>query len=130
MDIEQLKEKILSVKDVSKDMKVVYEVLDELGIKYQKTTCKRCRNDLRNIALEELGLLGSAAEASDFNIQDIEIDWSYTYEYIFPHPIWWHGHKICQETPREVIEEFVHYIPQGYYRKVKVETPQDRRTRL
>lgn len=125
MDKQELIDEYLKITDVNKDIGIIYGLMDKLGLKYKKTTCKRCRNDYKNLIAEELGLLGSAAEASDFNIQDIEIDWSYTYEYIFPHPIWWHGHKICQETPREVIEEFVHYIPQGYYRKVKVETPQD-----
>lgn len=122
---EEQRKRIAHLTNANKQIKEIYALLDELGIKYQKTQCSKCRKDLMNILREEAGLIGDASAESDFNAKDIEIDWSYTYEYIFPHPIWWHGHKICQETPREVIEEFVHYIPQGYYRKVKAETPQE-----
>ena len=108
---EQLKEKILSVKDANKDIKIVYEVLDELGIKYKRTKCQRCRNDLRNIALEELGLIDDAAEMSDFNGE-------YEYEYLLARPQSWNGHLMDQDTPAEVIEKFLKQFPNGYYRKV------------
>jgi hypothetical protein len=126
MDKQELIDEYLKITDVNKDIGIIYGLMDKLGIKYKRTKCKRCRNDYKNLIAEELGLIGSAADMSDFNANTNEIDWSYEYVYIYKRPIWWHSHKIGPDTPREVIEEFVQQIPQGYYKKVKVENaPED-----
>lgn len=101
--------KIKSVKDVIKDKKTIYEVLDGLGIKYKKTNCKKCLRDLKLVALEELGMIDSAADESDFNSNS-------DYIYIPSRPCIWNGQIINQNTPLEVIREFVKKFPNGYYK--------------
>ena len=59
--------KIQGITNVNKQVGVIYDVLDGLGIKYQKTACSRCRKDLLLIAKEELGLIESAADESEYN---------------------------------------------------------------
>lgn len=109
MDKQSLIEKINSVKDVSKDRNIIYSVLDELNISYKKTNCKKCLNDLMNIAKEELELIGSAADESSFNDGDFE------YVYICDRPQSWRGYIINQDTPVEVIREFIK-SHKGYYK--------------
>lgn len=70
MDRELLIQKIQSVVSPTKDRNLIYEVLDALNIPYKKTNCGKCLTDLYNIAREELGLIGSAAEVSDFNASE------------------------------------------------------------
>lgn len=67
MERQELIDKINSVTSPTKDRNLIYEVLDALNIPYKKTNCGKCLTDLYNIAREELGLIGSAAEVSDFN---------------------------------------------------------------
>lgn len=116
MDRQELIDKILSVKDLNKEMDIVYEVLDELGIKFKRTTCKRCRRDGYNLALEELGLIQSAAEESDFN-------GDYEYEYLKPVQYQWRGNLLNQRTPVPVIEAFLKAHPRGgeFFRKTEKE---------
>lgn len=117
---EELIEKIKSIKNLNKEIGIVYSVLDELGIQYKKTACSRCRKDLYNIAKEELGLIEDASEQSDFN----EVTES---GYLFkPHKaVAWNGHIMNQDTPVEIIEQFVKVTGDRYYKKVeKQEQPQ------
>lgn len=118
MDRQYLIDKINSVGDVSKDRNAIYEVLAELGISYKKTNCHKCLQDLLNIAKEELGLIGNAADESSFN-DDFE------YVYICDRAQTWNGHIINQNTPVKVIREFVKKFPKGYYKKEKLNKDND-----
>lgn len=111
MTKEELIEKILGVKDVNKDIKVIYEVLDALGIAYKRTGCKKCRQDLHAIALEELGLINSAADNSGWD-DDAE------YEYLMDMDYSWQGHRLNQDTPKWVVRRFMASHPNAsrYYR--------------
>lgn len=112
MDREELKEKILSVKDVNKDINIVYEVLDSIGVKFKHSNCRKCRLDAYNIALEELGLMADASEASAFDAR---------YEYLMDRDYSWQGHRLNQETPEWVIRRFMacHKDAGLYYRVVQ-----------
>lgn len=100
MTKEELIEKILGVKDVNKDIKIVYEVLDELGVKFRRSNCKKCRRDAYNIALEELGLIKSAANNSAW---DEDTKWRYLKDKDYS----WDGHRLNQDTPAWVIRRFM-----------------------
>ena len=103
---------IKSVEDVSKDKKKIYDVLDALGITYKKSNCRKCLKDLKNIALEELGLIDNAADESDFNGTS---EWVY----VCNRPQSWNGYIIDQDTDPKIIEQFVKSHPVGYYAKKK-----------
>lgn len=107
---EETKQRIKAITDSNKQIKEIYALLDELGIKYKKTSCKKCRRDLLNILREEAGMIESAADESDFNS-------NLNYEYIYTpnRPCIWNGQIINQDTPVEVIREFVKKFPNGYY---------------
>lgn len=82
--------------------KELYEILDELGITYKKTNCKKCRRDLYNIALEEIGVIEDASEVSDFDkhyryLPKRMLLWKRDGEYV----------KLSQKTPVDVIEQFL-----------------------
>ena len=109
---EALTLKIKSVKNPVKEIETVYSVLDELGVKYKKSTCSRCRRDLYNIALEELGVISSAADKSSFDAND------YEYEYLGKKPQAWKGHIIDQDTDPAIIAEFIKSFP-TYYRLIE-----------
>lgn len=96
----------------------LYAIADELGIKYKRNSCPKCAKDLWNIIREELGLIESAAEESDFNGGD------YEWVYLPKRPQYWNGHVIDQDTPVEIIREFVKRFPKGYYRKAEKTTEQ------
>ena len=112
MTREEMTERIRIVKSPIKEKQTLYEVADELGITYKKNNCPRCAKDLWNIIREELGLIEDAAEISDFNTDG---EWVY----ICKRPQSWHGHIIDQDTPTEVIEEFVKTHPVGYYKRIE-----------
>lgn len=111
---------ISAVKSPYKERKTLFVIADELGLKYKKSQCSKCLNDLRNIIAEELGLIGSAADMSDFN--DVQSG-DYKYIYIGGQSVGWMGNVMNQATPIEVIEDFVKMTGDRYYKKVKVETP-------
>lgn len=121
--MEDLIEKLNEIKDVSKDRSLLYGILDELGVQYKKTNCKSCLKDLYNIAREELGVVGNASELSDFNFEDftkeVEGDYEYDWIYMQKKPTTWNGHLICQDTPREVIEDFVERHPNGWFSRAR-----------
>lgn len=114
---DEQRQRIANITNANKQIGEIYALMDELGLKYSKTTCSKCRRDLLNILREEAGQIEDASAESAFDAADI--DWSYDYEYIYPRKIWWHGHEIGPDTPREIVEAFVRLIPQGYYRKVE-----------
>lgn len=106
-------ELLSSIKDVSKDREILYQLLSNLGITYKKTNCRKCLNDLYNIALEEMGIIKNAAEKSEFDRQTKDGKWVY----VCNRPQTWKGHIIDQNTPEDVIVEFVKAFPNGCYRR-------------
>lgn len=97
MDTNKLIEKINSVTDVSKDRNIIYEVMSELGVTFKRTNCRKCLVDYLNICKEELGLLKSAADASDFNGKWI---------YKAIRPTSWNGKLIDRSTEQDVLAKF------------------------
>lgn len=113
MDKEELIKKVESIKDLKKDYKILYEIMNELGISFRKTTCLKCRRDYLNIVKEELGMIESAAEESEFNTQK--------YKYLRDRSFSWtmiDGKKVIinANTPQNIIEEFVK-THKGFYKK-------------
>lgn len=89
MTLEEIRERALAIKNPITEYEKVYELLDELGVSYKKTNCHKCRRDLYNILREEVGLIESAAEESDFNSDsdsDSENELLDGAELIFIHP--------------------------------------------
>ena len=97
MDKTQLIAKLNAVTDVSKDRNIIYEVMSELGVTFKRTNCRKCLGDYLNICKEELGLLNSAADASDFNGK-----WVYK----MLRPTSWNGHLIDKDTDQDVLDKF------------------------
>ncbi len=96
-DTNKLIEDIMTVKDVSKDRNIIYSVMTDLGISFKKTNCRRCLQDYLNICKEELGLLNSAADISDFNGKWI---------YKAIRPTSWNGKIISKDTDQDVLDKF------------------------
>ena len=120
MTREEMIEAYNGITDVDKDVNVIYAILDGLGVKYKRTRCRRCRNDLKNIAAEELGLIHSAADLSQFDTVTGE---TYTWAYVRDKAVWCDGRRYNQYTDPALVEEFVKKFPTGYYEK-RVEKPQ------
>lgn len=106
--MEDIKNRIADIKDVVRQKAELYAILDEMGVKYKKTRCIKCLKDLLNIAKEEAGMIGSAAEASDFNLS------SRKWKYVKNNPVLWRGFIFDDNTPEEMVEKFVRYH-NGYY---------------
>lgn len=104
-------EAIGAVTDPYRSRDTLYAIAAELGLKIKKSNCKKCAKDAWNIIREELGMIASAADESDFN--------GYEYIYLPKRAQSWNGHLIDQDTPVEVIREFVKQFPNGYYRKAE-----------
>ena len=96
-----------------KQQEEIYMLMDALGLTYKRTNCGRCLRDYLNIAKEELKIIKNAAEESEFNAETGE--WEYIY--IHPRTVLWKGHKINQDTPKAVVDEFIKEHPKGYYVK-------------
>lgn len=109
MDKELLIEKYNNIKDLFRQYNELYELLDLMGIKYQRTSCIKCRKDYLNIIGEELGLIESAAEVSSFN----------NYKYLKKRTFLWYKDgkvvKINSKTPKEEIEQFIK-THKGFYK--------------
>lgn len=103
------------IKSPSKERETIYGLMDELGIAYRRTNCHKCLADYLAIIKEQLGLIGSAAELSEFND-----DTEYEYEYIKGRAVAWNGHIMNQDTPKEIVEEFCRLTGDRYYRRVPV----------
>lgn len=108
MSREELVEKFNSITDIISSRETLYLLMNELGITFKKTKCVKCLRDYYNIVREELGMIESAAEVSDFN-DDNE------YVYLPDRAQTWNGHIIDNSTPVEVIREFVK-THKGYYK--------------
>lgn len=113
MTKEKMIERIKMVKSPLKERKALYQIADELGIKYKKNGCGKCATDLWNILREELGLIESAAEVSDFNYEEVD----YVWKYIFHTPVVCGGIVYDQNTDPKFIEEFVKSNPNKFYVK-------------
>lgn len=111
---DEIRDRIAAISNPNKQIDEIYALLDELGIIYKKTKCGKCRKDLLNILREEAGLIEDAAEESEFG-KETETEFTY----LLNRPQSWNGHLICQDTPVEVIREFVKQFPNGYFRKNK-----------
>ena len=110
IEIKNLKEQFADIKTATRsNISLIYKALDDLQIPYKKTSCSRCRQDLLNIVREELGLIESAAEESSFNDKQ-KCGWVYKVD----RPIFWNGHKMDNNTPKEIIEQFVKRFPKCY----------------
>lgn len=99
MTQEELRERTLAIKDPARQPEELYALLDAAGIKYQKTTCHKCRIDLYNILREELGLINSAAEESDFN----ELPEGAELVFIYPRPVKFNGKIIKKSSSQETM---------------------------
>lgn len=109
MTKEELIGKFNSIKSVKYDKKILYSIMDELELKYKKTNCVKCLHDYYNIVKEELGLIESAAEVSDFN-ENAE------YIYLLDRTQTWNSYLINNDTPIDVIQDFIKTHPKGYYK--------------
>ena len=94
-----------------KQKEEIYMLMDALGLSYKRTNCGRCLRDYLNIAKEELGVIADASTESDFNE-------AFEWEYLPKRTMTWNGHLINQDTPVEVIEEFLKKFPVGYYKRI------------
>ena len=96
-----IKERLSSL-DPENNAQELYAILDELGVSYKKTNCKKCRRDLYNIALEEVGMIEDASVESDFNVK---------YKYLPKRMMLWKRGdqyiKLSKDTPVEVIEQYL-----------------------
>lgn len=108
---EMIKE-VSAMKPTIKDDKMIVAIAKELGIELQVKNCIKCTRDHLNIVKEALGMIEDASEVSDFNSNGSK------YTYIVDRPQTWKGHVIDQNTPVEVIEQFMKVVshPEHYYR--------------
>lgn len=106
MTKEEIVNIVKGIRDPYGQKRTIYELMDELSIPYKKTNCKRCILDYYNIIREEVGLIESAAELSDAE-----------YVYVQPRAVRWNGHILNQNTPKEIIEEFMSTGIKGIYIK-------------
>lgn len=107
---DEIRKRIAAITDYNAQIRDIYTLLDELGITYKKNKCVRCRKDLYNILREEAGLIDDAAIESDFNGEN---EWIY----LLDRAQSWNGYIIDNNTPIEIINEFVKSFPNGYFTK-------------
>lgn len=113
MEREELIKRVEAITNLKTQYKELYAILDELGIKYKKTVCMKCRKDYLYIVKEELGMIENAAEHSDFNggkwvyLRDRSFSWTMI-----------DGKKVIinANTPQNIIEEFVKEH-KGFYKQ-------------
>ena len=116
MTKEEMITAVNSIKQPSKEKKIIFQIAKELGLNFKETSCSRCLRDYLNILKEELGIIGNAAEKSDFNTTDDNV------EYRFIHSsggVYWKGRRYTQDTPIPYIKHFLKYFPKGYYEVVE-----------
>lgn len=109
IDKEKLLEAANNIENPLKQKEEIFMLMDTLGLSYRRTNCGRCLKDYLNMVKEELGVIEDASVESDFNGE---------WEYLPKRTMTWNGHLINQDTPVEVIEEFVKKFPVGYYRQI------------
>lgn len=110
MDKQLLIDKINAIQNPVKEKQTIYDVLDALNIPYKRTNCGKCINDLLNICREELGLIRSAAEASDFNGENT----AKTYKYIYGRAVIVNGKKYGNFSGQKDLEELHRLVGAGY----------------
>lgn len=110
---EQLIEIAKSIRSPYRQRKQVYELADELNIKYIKTSCGKCITDLFNIIREELGIIADAAEESQFNDDRVKNPkWTYTK----PSGTVWKGQTYDWYSSDEDIDRLIKAFPnEGFY---------------
>lgn len=91
----------------------LYTLLEELGISFKKTRCKKCLWDYYNIIREELGLIANAADESQFNDALDLIDAEFIY--LKSKSVAWNGHIMNQNTNANIIKAFLNTGAKGYY---------------
>lgn len=111
MDKDVLIEKVKGIRNSYKEKQTIYELLEELGISYKKTNCKKCIDDYLNIIKEELGMIEDASEESRFNSK---------YTYLKKRSYSWckfDGTRVIinEHTKEEDIDQFVK-THKGFYR--------------
>lgn len=114
MNREEQIELLNTIKNPRLQREDIYSLLEDLGIQYKRTNCIRCLEDYLNIIKEELGLVESAAELSNFNGG---------YKYLKNRPFRWvrkNGEIVIinKNTPIDVIEEFI-TAHKGYYIRIE-----------
>jgi len=110
MDRNEILELYKTIKNPTKDKATIYKLLDALNIPYKKTSCSKCLNDLYNILGEELGLIGNAAEVSDFNAEKAVK----TYKYIHGRAVILNGKKYGDFSNQSDLEELYKKVGTGY----------------
>lgn len=105
----ELLEAVNAIKNPIKEQDKIYAFMDTLGLSYRRTNCGRCLKDYLNIIKEEIGVITDASVESDFNGEWV---------YLPKRTMTWKGHLINQDTPVDVIEEFVKKFPVGYYQRI------------
>lgn len=112
MTRDEMIEVLNAIKNPVKEVAIINRMMDELGIPYKPTKCPKCIRDRYLILKEELGLIESAAELSEWNE-------GCKYEYVHHRTVIWKGNKMNQHTPVEVIRQFFESVPEvasKYYR--------------
>lgn len=113
-----------TIKNPIKQKKLIFQLANELGLKFKPTNCGKCLKDYVNILKEELGLINNASEESDFNEEHTDIpnveegpknEWIYAVD----RPVVWNGHLIDDNTPEDVKMAFIQRFPTGYFKKVE-----------
>lgn len=94
--------------DPVKDKELLYNYLNEAGLRFKKTDCKKCLKDYKNMLLEELGYIKDASAVSEFN--DVECEFVYTYSY----SVSWNGYIINNNSPCELKEMFFKEHPKYF----------------
>lgn len=109
--IERIQRLLATNSDIYDVKEDLYSLLEELGISFKKTRCKKCLWDYYNIIREELGIIPDASEESDFNQ-------FYGMEFIYlkSRPVAWNGHIMDNNTDPAVIRAFLKTGASGYYR--------------
>lgn len=115
MNKEELIEKFNSIVDINKDYNTIYELLEELGIKFNKTSCSKCRRDFYNIIKEELFDDYIASENSDWD------DDKYSLIYTYPRPVNWKGTIVNKNSPKSVLQAFYNEHPKFFMRQLKLD---------
>lgn len=109
MDKEELLEAVNAIKNPIKQQDEIYALMDALGLTYKRTNCGRCLRDYLNIIKEEIGVIADASVESDFNGE---------WKYLPNRTMTFKGHLINQDTPVEVIREFVKKFPTGFFQRI------------
>lgn len=106
---EEILKAVNAIKNPIKQREEIFVLMDTLGLSYRRTNCGRCLRDYLNIIKEEIGVIADASVESDFNGE---------WKYLLNRTMTWKGHLINQDTPVEVIREFVKKFPTGYFQHV------------